>query len=100
MALAIKILVPWADANTRHKIVAELVTEDGQPALLGDKPVRVEGQFEVGRPAGLPQGTSLDAPLALTVTGIELSPGGYRWQLLVDGDQLAEASFHVVGAAV
>jgi hypothetical protein len=96
MALAIKLEVPWNEANTPHPVVAELVTQDGPPAVMNDQPVRIEGQVEVGRPPGIPAGTALDAPMALTVNGIQLEPGGYRWQLSVDGDVVAEASFLVM----
>ncbi len=99
MALAIKIEVPWTDANARHEIVAELLNEDGAQALSNGRPVRIEGALEVGRPAGIPAGTALDAPLALTVNGVELDAGGYRWQLAIDGVTVAEASFRVVGDA-
>ncbi len=47
----------------------------------------------------IPAGTALDAPLALTVNGVELDAGGYRWQLAIDGVTVAEASFRVVGDA-
>lgn len=70
MALAIKIEVPWADANARHEIVAELLNEDGAQAVSNGRPVRMEGALEVGRPAGIPAGTALDAPLALTLRRI------------------------------
>jgi hypothetical protein len=96
MALAIKLEVPWTEANAPHAVVAELVTQDGPPAVMNDQPVRIEGQIEVGRPPGIPAGTPLDAPMALTINGIQLEPGGYRWQLSVDGDVVAEASFLVM----
>jgi hypothetical protein len=58
--------------------------------------VRIEGRIEVGRPPGIPAGTSLDAPMALNINGIQLDPGGYRWQLSVDNDVVAESSFLVM----
>lgn len=97
MALAIKLEIPWTAANVGHRVLAELLTQDGAPAMVGGKPVRVEGNIEVGRPPGIPAGTALDAPMALTINGIELPPGGYRWQLSVDDDIVAEASFLVMG---
>jgi hypothetical protein len=96
MALAIKLEVPWTEANTPHAVVAELVTQDGPPALMNGQPVRIEGQIEVGRPPGIPAGTPLDAPMALNINGIQLESGGYRWQLSVDEDVVAEASFLVM----
>jgi len=96
MALAIKLEVPWTDANTPHEVVAELLDQDGQSVLMAEKPVRIEGKIELGRPPGLPAGTALDAPMAWNIAGIQLEPGGYRWQLTVDGDIVAEASFLVM----
>jgi hypothetical protein len=96
MALAIKLEVPWTEANAPHFVIAELVTQDGPPAMFNDQPVRIEGNVEVGRPPGIPAGTALDAPMALNINGIQLEPGGYRWQLSVDGDVVAEASFLVM----
>jgi hypothetical protein len=96
MALAIKLEVPWTEANTPHVVVAELVTQDGVPAQMNEQPVRIEGRVEVGRPPGIPAGTPLDAPMALNINGIQLQPGGYRWQLTVDDDVVAEASFLVM----
>ena len=97
MALAIKLEIPWSEANVAHAVLAELLTQDGAPATAGGNPVRIEGKVEVGRPPGIPAGTALDAPMALTINGIQLDAGGYRWQLSVDGEVVAEASFLVMG---
>src|SRR5213592_1828364 len=63
-AIAIKIEVPWDEANKRHKLKLELVDADGRPVTVptptGEKPVQLEGDFEVGRPPGLKPGTPLD----------------------------------------
>jgi hypothetical protein len=53
----------------------------------GEEPVEVRGDFEVGRPAGLPQGASLDLPLAVSVPPLQLKPDGrFVWRLVVDGE--------------
>jgi hypothetical protein len=55
--------------------------------VVGDKPVQIQGRFEVGRPAGLPAGTPLDAVLALTMGPIPLEGGQrYTWKLSIDGE--------------
>ncbi|MFE0577933.1 DUF6941 family protein [Streptomyces sp. NPDC058866] len=89
-ALAIKIEVPWDQANTPIKFALELVDQDGKPVKqqgpLGLQPLRVEGQVEVGRPPGLVPGTPLDVPLAIGVTALPLTPGGrYTWRLELNG---------------
>src|SRR5688572_20974936 len=66
-AIAIKLEVPWDLANRPHELSLALLDDDGQPVVVGDKPLQIQGRFEVGRPAGLPAGTPLDAVLALTM---------------------------------
>lgn len=95
MGIAIKIEFPWGDANRPHSLLLELLTEDGQPVLVGDGPVRVEGGLEVGRPPGLRPGSDLDAALALNFAGVPLSEGGYRWQFSLDGEPASSISFQV-----
>lgn len=100
MGLAIKISVPWHEANMPHPMVAQLMTEDGTAVEVEGRPLRVEGSLEVGRPAGTKSGTPLDAPLALNFAGVPLPPGGYRWELLIDESKVAEQSFQVAPLSV
>ncbi|MGI9120008.1 MAG: DUF6941 family protein [Acidimicrobiales bacterium] len=90
MAIAMKIDVPWDQTNQRHRWVLDLVDQDAQPIVVttpeGERPVRISGDFEVGRPAGLAQGTPIDLPLAISVGPIPLPPGSRCvWQLSIDG---------------
>jgi hypothetical protein len=88
MALAIKIGVPWDQANRSHSWSIELLSEDGQPVTIadpnGERPLRIEGKFEVGRPPGLKPGTPLDVPLAMSIGPLPLPPGRYIWRLVID----------------
>lgn len=89
-AIAIKIEVPWDEANKRHKLRLELLDADGKPVMLptplGEKPVQIEGDFEVGRPPGLKPGTPLDVAMALNVGPLPLkSDSRLVWKLSVDG---------------
>lgn len=87
MALAVKLDVPWSEANQQHQFTLVLVDTDGRPAIVGnEQQVRVEGNFEVGRPAGLPAGSDIDFAFAINVPPFALSPGRYAWQLSIDGD--------------
>jgi hypothetical protein len=91
MALAIKIEVPWDRTNMRHKGKLELLDSDGEPVLaptpIGEKPVEVPLDFEVGRPPGLRPGTPIDLALAINIGPIPLPPGvRYEWRLTIDGD--------------
>jgi len=85
MAVAIKIEVPWDRTNVGHEWRLALVDEDGRPVQTSDdRPVEVTGQLEVGRPAGLPEGTPLDAPLVVSFGSMPLQPGRYEWRLEIE----------------
>ncbi len=91
-AIALIIAVPWDRTNSVIQISLELVDQDGrpvsQPGPLGMAPVRVEGQFEVGRPAGVKPGTSIDVPLSFAVQSMALNPDTrYTWELTLDGER-------------
>jgi hypothetical protein len=103
-ALALKIEVPWDQANTPIKFALELVDQDGKPVQqqgpLGLQPLRLEGQVEVGRPPGLMPGTPLDVPLAIGVGALPLAPGGrFTWRLELNGrtEESWQLSFSVRG---
>ena len=90
MAIAIKIDVPWHQTNHRHHWVLDLVDQDGHPVMVpvadGKRPVQVTGDFQVGRPAGVAEGTPIDVPLAISVGPIPLPPGTRCvWRLSIDG---------------
>jgi Family of unknown function (DUF6941) len=70
-AIALKIAVPWDQANRNHHLELALVDADGNPLTASDpagqqQPFRIEADFEAGRPAGLAPGTPLDVPVAST----------------------------------
>ena len=74
----------------------DLLTADGLhavqvPSPVGAQPLRVEVDFEVGRPLGTPIGSSIDHSLAINVgQGLPLAPGRYEWRMEIDGDQREE----------
>jgi len=89
MAIAIKIEVPWDEANKRHSLKLALINADGQPVMVptptGDRPVELSAEFEVGRPPGLKPGTSLDLPVALNIAPLPLLPDSrYVWRCSID----------------
>ncbi len=98
MALAIKMSIPWDQANQPFKMLTKLVDEDGEPVTPrgGDGPLQVDGEIEVGRPTGIKPGTPLDTPFALSFPPIPLDPGGYVWELEIDGTTMARTPFRVV----
>ncbi len=84
-AIAIKIDVPWDEANRRHRFQLNLLDADGQPVIIGNQSVAVAGEFEAGRPAGLPPGTPLDVTLAINIGPLPIQPGArYVWRLSIN----------------
>lgn len=105
MAVVVMVKVGWNETNQKHRLSLNLLTADGQHAVqgltpLGMQPLRVEGEFEVGRPAGLPKGSTIDHALAVNVApGLPLTPGRYEWRLKIDDleDATWRAAFVVRG---
>lgn len=86
-AIALKIEVPWHEANTKHQFELVLQDSDGKP-ITTDRggSISVSGEFEVGRPAGLKAGTPMDAVFAINIGPLGLTPDSrYVWRLRIDG---------------
>src|SRR5262245_57451244 len=86
MAIAIKIEVPWDQANRRHNFQLALFDSDERPVVvptpIGDRPFELGGNFEVGRPPGLKPGSALDVPLAINIGPVPLkAESHYLWRL-------------------
>src|SRR5438093_10453545 len=84
MALAVKLGVPWDEANDRHRVAVMLLTADGEqvslpnPLVEGEEvELKSEVQIETGRPAGLAPGTEIDAALVFDFPGLPLPIGSY-----------------------
>lgn len=103
MALVLLMKVPWDQTNQPHQVQIRLVDADGQAPLLSQDdhgnpaPIQIEGEFEVGRPPGIPHGTAIDNSLVLPLPpGMPLDRGvTYEWRVEVDGDVVAARSFFV-----
>jgi len=88
-AIAIKIEVPWGEANKKHHLKLELLDADNRPFQVptptGVLPLKIEFDFEVGRPVGLKQGTPLDFASAINLGPLPLQPDRrYVWKLTID----------------
>jgi hypothetical protein len=89
--IAVLIRVPWDEANRRHRLRLDLVTEDGQPVLVdgpqGKVPVLVNADFEVGRPAGSRPGRPLNVVLGINIGPLPLQANShFEWRCYVDDD--------------
>jgi hypothetical protein len=89
MALAVKLDVPWSDANAAHEFEIRLVDADGRAVRMvgeGDGPeVQIGGNFEVGRPPDLEEGSDIDFAFTINVGPLPLAAGRFAWQLWIDG---------------
>lgn len=91
-AIAMKLEVDWHEADAAHHWELFLVDEDGREMTL-DAPdgtrqaIEIRGDFQVGRPEGVPAGTPVDLPLAINLGPLPLPPGSrYNWRLTIDGE--------------
>jgi len=94
MAVAIKLSVPWDQANERHQLRLMLMDGDGQQVDTGEGPIGVVGEFEVGRPPGMKRGSPIDTPFVASFV-LALEPDQYVWELEIDGTQMARVPFLV-----
>jgi hypothetical protein len=90
MGVGVIIEVPWNEANRPHNWQLRLEDGDGQPFLMtapeGPRPIEIAGPFEVGRPAGLIEGSGLNVCLAVNIAPLPLPPRQrFMWKLWIDG---------------
>jgi len=88
-AIALHLKVPWDQSNVQHHLRLELVDSDGGPVMVpgeaGEEPLRIESDFEVGRPPGLAAGTPIDVSLAINMAPLPLEPARrYEWRLTIN----------------
>ncbi len=82
--------VPWDKTNKLYDFVLGLFDEDGRPVSgPNGQPIRVEAQFEAGRPPGHTPGCPITAVLPpLNVVGLELPPASrFEWVAGIDGEE-------------
>ena len=90
MGLAASFLVPWNETNLRREVELTMVTEDGEEML------KINGQVEVGRPAGIPAGSEQRAQMAAEM-GVEFKKRGvYSIIAKIDGEEAARIAFRVL----
>jgi hypothetical protein len=95
-ALAMLVIVPWDRTNQKHELRVELVDGDGNVVDVQGREVRFTGEFELGRPPGIKPGTSLNAPFAWNLQGLQLPLGSYEWKLWIDGEPVESRPFQVL----
>lgn len=101
LGLAAIIGVPYTSTNEAHAFSVHLVDQDGNLMALGETPDgpvhRIEGEFNVGRPAELPAGDEQPVPIAVNLGGLVLpAVGPYSFVIQVDGVEEARLPFRVL----
>jgi hypothetical protein len=93
VAVAAGILIPWLETNARHEFHLQVRDEDG--VKFGE----VQGQFEQGRPPGLPPGSAQRVMLAINMNiRIERACEAVA-ELSLDGEISRTVPFRIVQQA-
>lgn len=87
MAVAASFRVPWNETNQKHRFELEICDVDGISLF------KFGGTFEVGRPAGLPQGQSQRSQIAVNIGLVFKKLGAYVIVGRVDDHAESEARF-------
>ena len=94
-AIAVSIKVPWEETNRRHIFEIEILSED-QNTEEAKSIAKMNGQFEVGRPAGIPAGRDQRIQLAINM-GLKIEgTGTHKVVVSVDGKTSKYLHFDVL----
>jgi len=93
MSVAVGFSVDWMETNRRHDFRIELRNEDD-----GHKLADVAGQFEAGRPAGIPPGTTQKVLLAFSFAVSIERAGQYVVRLFLNGQDAKHQAFMAIAA--
>jgi len=83
--------------NTQLDWSLDLTDQDGRvyEPTQDSGGLHLEGQVQVGRPEGLTQGASMEAPLVIPFMQLPLRPGHLEWRFQV-ANVVAKYHFEVV----
>ena len=93
--VALSVKVPWNETNQRHTFEVEVTSEDPSTEEPKDL-LKVGGQFEVGRPAGTPQGQDQRVQLAIDMNLRLEDPGTKVIVARIEGQEMWRTRFNVV----
>ena len=95
IAVALAVKVSWNETNQKHTFEVEVASED--PATEEPKSLlKIAGQFEVGRPAGIPQGQDQRVQLAIDLNLKIEAPGTKVIIARIEGQEMRRIRFTVV----
>lgn len=90
LAVAVAFSVPGDETNQIHDIQIEVADQDGKSLLT------LDGQFEVGRPAGIPKGGAQRVQMAINM-GLQFERlGDYIITTRIKGEVSKQVPFNVV----
>ena len=97
MCLAVNLSISWEEAQSVHKLKAELVTSDNETVTLDGSAVRVIGNLQQERdPASTAsRAIPIESNFVLRFDGLVLDSGIYSWTLEVDDNLMASVAFFV-----
>ena len=95
LAIAVAIKIPWNETNLKHELEVEVISED--PATEEPKRLaKINGQFEVGRPVGIPAGQDQRIQMAIDM-GLRLdNPGTKTVIARIDGEEMRRLLFSII----
>lgn len=96
-AIALSVRVPWNETNQKHTFEVEVASEDPgseEPESL----VKMGGQFEVGRPPGIPPGQDQRIQLAVAMKLKIDGPGTKMILARIEGQEMRRIHFNVVAS--
>ncbi len=98
-AVALSMLVPWHETNQKHSFEVEIVSEDNITEESKSL-VKVEGQFEVGRPPGIRQGQGQRFQLAIDMN-LRIETAGTKTVIArIEGQPMKNLNFTVIGPTI
>ena len=90
LAVAASFRCSWNETNQKNNFEVEILTQDGE--TVG----KVSGQFEVGRPPGIPPGQDQRMQMAVDMGLTFQQPGGYIVVARIEGEEGQRVPFNVV----
>lgn len=88
--IALGIDVGWDETNRPHDLLIRIEDPDG--VQLGDA---LEGNFETGRPPGMPAGQDQRLVMSVGTTANFGTPGPHAAVVQVNGEELGRARFYL-----
>ena len=93
--IAVAVKIPWNETNQRHSFEIEVISEDRsteEPKSVA----KLGGEFEVGRPPGIPLGQSQRIQIAVDI-GLKIESPGIKTVIArIDGTESKRINFNVL----